>query len=127
MDSVHLIGTLQSSFSQSETARTHTSNGSLTVIQADGSNSTVTLTDVVRVPRETFDWPLSGTITRTEDGGAHVLAFGPECGQATLDGEAITLPSHGGPGGPCGGGRDGHRPGDHRGPGGGEGGMPGGR
>lgn len=127
VDSVHLTGTLQSSFSDSETARTHTSNGSLTMIQADGSSSTVTLTDVVRVPRETCDWPISGTISRSEDGGGHVLVFGPECGQATLDGEAITLPSHGGPGGPCGGGQGGHGPGGHGGPGGGEGGMPGGR
>ncbi|WP_224246095.1 hypothetical protein [Hyalangium gracile] len=102
VDSVRLTGTLESSFSQSEDARTHTSNGTLTMIQADGSHSTVTLTDVVRVPRETCDWPISGKIARIIDGGASVLVFGPECGQATLDGEAITLPSHGGPGGPCG-------------------------
>lgn len=124
VDSVHLLGTLQSSFSQSEDARTHTSNGTLTVIEADGTHSTVTLTDVVRVPRETCDWPLSGSISRTADGGGHVLVFGPECGQATLDGEAITLPSHGGPGGPCGGGKGDRGPGGgHGGPGGGMGGA----
>ncbi len=116
VDSVHVTGTLQSAFSQSGDTRTHTSNGTLTLTGTDGTVSTVTLTDVVRVPRETCDWPTSGTISRAADGAAHVLVFGPACGQATLDGEAVTLPSHGGPGGPCGGHGD-HGPGGHMGPG----------
>jgi hypothetical protein len=54
----------------------------------------VTLTDIVRVPPPVCAWPLSGTLQRAEaDGTTHVLSFGPECGQATLDGAAITLPS----------------------------------
>jgi hypothetical protein len=120
VDSLHLTGTLEETFDAAATPTTHTSRGTLTATEADGSASTVTLTDVVRVPPSTCTWPLSGTLERTTaDGTTHVLTYGPGCGQATLDGEAITLPSRprgghgrGGPGGD--GGRGGPRPGGGR-------------
>jgi hypothetical protein len=109
IDSFHVSGTLESAFSESGETPAHTSKGFLTVEKSGESTSTVKLTDVVRVPRHVCDWPVSGQIERTADDITHVLIFGPECGQATLDGEAITLPSH-----PGGKGRHGGR----RGPGG---------
>jgi hypothetical protein len=115
IDSVHLTGTLESTFDKSAETPTQTSSGSMTVTQADGTTSSATLTNVVRVPRETCDWPISGTIERTADGIAHVLVFGPDCGQATLDGTATTLPAHQrGPGGPHGRRGPGGRPGGGR-------------
>jgi len=110
VDSLHLTGTLEETFDAAATPATHTSSGTLTATAADGSASTVTLTDVVRVPPSTCTWPISGTLQRAAaDGTTHVLVYGPECGQATLDGGTLTLPSrpHGGHG--RGGGGDGGR------------------
>ena len=59
---------------------------------------TVTLASIVRPPRDVCRWPTSGSLTRaSSDGTTHTLAFGPDCGTATLDGTAVTLPDHGGP------------------------------
>ncbi|MCP3099145.1 hypothetical protein LZ198_09720 [Myxococcus sp. K15C18031901] len=116
LDSLHLAGNLSEVFDPTATTPTRTSNGTLTATLADGSASTVTLTDIVRVPPSTCAWPVSGTEARTlADGTVHTLVFGPECGQATLDDEAITLPSR--PMGPRDGGFGGRPPG-----GGGQGG-----
>ncbi len=111
VESLRLTGELAVTSNRTAQPPTHTSQGTFTVTQADGSAATVTLTGIVRVPPPVCAWPISGMLQRTEaDGTSHVLSFGPECGQATLDGEAITLPArpHGGRG-----------PGGHRNEGGG--------
>lgn len=95
---------------------TRTINGSYTETFLDGTSGTVTLAGVVRPPRNVCRWPTGGTLTRALAGGTtHVLAFGPTCGAATLDGTAVTLPARQGPHGDGSG---------HHGPGGG---MHGGR
>ncbi len=121
--SVHLVGEMATTFS-SETPPTRTINGSYAETYLDGSTGTVTLADVVRPPRNVCRWPTGGTLTRAlSDGTTHVLAFGPECGAATLDGTAVELPERRGPGG---GGDGGHGGGRRGGPGGGGERAPGG-
>jgi hypothetical protein len=101
--SVRLVGEMATAFS-SGTPPTRTINGSYTETLLDGSTGTVTLADVVRPPRNVCRWPTGGTLTRAlSDGTSHVLAFGPECGAATLDGAAVELPERRGPGGEGGG------------------------
>jgi hypothetical protein len=113
--SVRLVGEMATAFS-SDTPPTRTINGSYVETLLDGSSGTVTLADVVRTPRDVCRWPTGGTLTRAlSDGTSHVLAFGPECGAATLDGTAVELPERQGPPG----GEGGEGP---RGPGGGGGG-----
>ncbi len=49
------------------------------------------LSDVVRVHYTQCRWPVGGSITRTTDKQVSVLAFGSTCGQATLNGEPVSL------------------------------------
>lgn len=120
LDSLHLTGSLEENFDAEADTPTRTSNGTLTATLADGSASSVTLTGIVRVPPSVCAWPLAGTQVRTgAEGTTNTLVFGPECGQATLDGEAITLPAR--PLGPRDGGFGGKPP-RGGGPGGGAGG-----
>lgn len=115
--SVRLVGEMSTAFS-SDTPPSRTINGSYMETLLDGSTGTVTLADVVRPPRDVCRWPTGGTLTRAlSDGTSHVLAFGPECGAATLDGTAVELPERQGPPGGEGG------RGGPRGPGGGGPGM----
>ncbi|MCP3145119.1 hypothetical protein [Pyxidicoccus xibeiensis] len=115
IDSLHLTGSLEETFDSAAVTPTHVSSGTLTSTDAGGNTSTVTLSAVTRVPPSVCTWPVSGTLERAEaDGSTHVLVYGPECGQATLDGESITLPSRPGRGGEGrGGGRGGPRGGGH--------------
>lgn len=65
--------------------------------------STIQIVDLVRPPRQTCRWPTSGSVIRTDaDGTVHTLTYGPACGQATLDGQDISLQRPPGGGG-CGG------------------------
>ncbi|MFY2556390.1 hypothetical protein ACN469_02000 [Corallococcus terminator] len=110
VDSIHLTGTLEETFDPDATEPKRTSHGTLTATLADGSVSTVTQSGIVRVPPSVCAWPIAGTQQRTlADGTTHTLVYGPECGQATLDGEALALPSR--PMGPGDGGFGGKRPG----------------
>jgi hypothetical protein len=94
VSSVHLTGSMSVEFS-SDTPPVRTVNGSYTEAFLDGSSGTVTLENIVRQPRNVCPWPTSGTLTRaTSDGQTHTLAFGPDCGAATLDGTAVELPDH---------------------------------
>lgn len=96
--SVHLKGSTSVSFS-SDTPPVRTLNGAYAEEFLDGTTGTVTLANLVRPPRNVCPWPTSGTLTRASgDGQTHVLVFGPECGDATLDGTAVELPARG-PGG----------------------------
>lgn len=92
VDSHHVTGSLQVAFDGTGETDTHTSQGTLTLTQEDGASTTVTLTGVVRVPPSTCAWPVAGSIQREGTDGTHVLSFGPACGEATLDGAAVTLP-----------------------------------
>lgn len=98
---MRLQGTLEVVEERSGQAPTHTSRGTLQVQPAGGSVETVVVGDLVRVPPHVCPWPLSGSIQRTTaEGAARVLTFGPECGQATLDGRPVQLPQpRRGPGG----------------------------
>ncbi|MFP2929808.1 hypothetical protein ACLESO_32370 [Pyxidicoccus sp. 3LG] len=119
IDSLHLTGTLEETFDSAAVTPSHVSSGTLTSTDAEGNASTVTLSAVTRAPPSVCTWPVSGTLERTAaDGTTTVLVYGPECGQATLDGESITLPSRPGRGGGegRGGGRGGPRGGGHGGP-----------
>lgn len=118
LHSVQLSGTHQVAFSGGPPP-SRTVNGTMTATFLDGTQGQVTLTDVVRPPRQVCPWPISGTLVRTApDGTSHTLVYGPKCGDATLDGSAVQRPNHGpGPGGPGGPG-DGGQPGGPRGPGG---------
>ncbi len=93
--SVHLTGSLSVAFSD-ETPPVRTLDGAYTEELDDGSQGTVTLAGIIRPPRNVCPWPTGGTLTRaTSDGATHVLAFGPECGDATLDGATVSLPERG--------------------------------
>jgi hypothetical protein len=94
VSSVHLTGSMNVAFS-SDTPPVRTVNGSYTEAFLDGSTGTVTLDNIVKQPRNVCPWPTSGSLVRaTSDGATHTLAFGPECGAATLDGTAVELPEH---------------------------------
>ncbi|QSQ23300.1 hypothetical protein JY651_50915 [Pyxidicoccus parkwayensis] len=99
VSSVHLTGSLSVAFSD-DTPPVRTIDGSYSEEFLDGTQGTVTLAGITRPPRDVCPWPTSGTLTRaTADGETHVLAFGPECGDATLDGTAVDLPERGERGG----------------------------
>jgi hypothetical protein len=73
-------------------------NGEIGVALPDGDAIAVVVTDVERVPPPECRWPIAGTVARTApDGTTRTLEFGPECGQASVDGEPIDLESSGGP------------------------------
>jgi hypothetical protein len=102
--SIHLVGALSVAFS-SDDPPVRTVDGAYTEEALDGTQASVALAGIIRPPRHVCPWPTGGTLTRTgADGTAQVLAFGPECGDATLDGAAVSLPGRSGPGGPGGGG-----------------------
>ncbi|WP_201756377.1 hypothetical protein [Corallococcus silvisoli] len=91
--SVRLEGSLSVAFS-TDTPPVRTIDGSYTETALDGSQGTVTLAGIVRPPRDVCPWPTGGSLTRaTADGESHVLTFGPECGDGTLDGAAVSLPN----------------------------------
>jgi hypothetical protein len=74
---------------------TETMNGELHAT-VDGKRGTHELSaevaDLVRVPKDVCRFPVSGSLEVRRDDRSRVLVFGPECGAATLDGEAVTLP-----------------------------------
>ncbi|MCA9607640.1 MAG: hypothetical protein KC619_18660 [Myxococcales bacterium] len=53
-------------------------------------NGALTLSGIVRTPE--CRWPVAGTVRRVDrEGVEHELAFGPDCGAATRDGEPVDL------------------------------------
>jgi hypothetical protein len=111
LEDVHLVGSGSVAFSGDDPP-SRTENGSYTAEAADGTTSSLSVTDVVFPPMETCPWPVSGTVSRTEaDGTVHTLVYGPECGAATLDGAAVQLPARRGGGHGGGGEREGGREG----------------
>ncbi|MFP2895202.1 hypothetical protein, partial [Corallococcus sp. 4LFB] len=90
--SVRLEGSLSVAFSP-DTPPVRTIDGAYTETALDGTQGTVMLAGIVRPSRDVCPWPTGGTLTRTTaDGESHVLVFGPECGDATLDGAELSLP-----------------------------------
>ncbi len=66
------------------------------VFVGENKSFNVTVTDVVRIPPTECPFPISGTVqVTTSNGGSsatHVLVYGPDCGEATLDGQPFDLP-----------------------------------
>jgi len=80
-------------------------NALFTVEDSKDGTFTVKITDVEKPARGTdCHWPTSGSITRNGTKAA-TLVFSAPCGTATLNGAAITLPSHP---------PFGHKPGHHQ-------------
>ena len=88
--SVHLTGAQSVEFS-SDTPPVRTLNGSFSETHLDGSTGSVTLTNIVRPPRDSCPWPTGGSLTRTSGDTSHTLVFSAECGMATLDGTEVDL------------------------------------
>lgn len=103
VSSLRLEGEISVSFDDSTGKPQRRSTGSFTYDQvkdAITSSGTITLLDVVSAGPRECRWPLSGTVTRAAaDGTSQILEFTGACGEATLDGVAITLtddrPAHG--------------------------------
>ena len=103
---VHISGTLtrQVSAGSSLQARASSASGQLKVDRGQGDVANVVFTDVSRSASDRCFLPTGGSMTRTDSQGErHTLAFSATCGQATLDGAAVTLPQppfhgHGGHG-----------------------------
>ncbi|RKG95246.1 hypothetical protein D7X32_39610 [Corallococcus carmarthensis] len=92
VQSVRLEGSLSVAFS-TDTPPVRTIDGAYTETALDGTQGTVTLAGIVRPSRDVCPWPTGGTLTRTtSDGTSHVITFGPECGDGTLDGAELSLP-----------------------------------
>ena len=113
----HTTGAIAEAFDGSGAAPTRTLDGTLT--RDDGSSTTtLTVTGVMFGAPDACRWPIAGTIVETlADTTTHTLAFGATCGDATLDGAAVTLPEHGPHLGPAGHDEDGlgHDQGDDKG------------
>jgi len=89
----HLAGNLTTVFADNAGVFDRTVNGTAT-ITIDGTTQAATITNLVRAAFLGCRWPTSGTIALTSGATTHTLVFGPTCGSATLDGAAITLPTH---------------------------------
>ncbi len=89
--SMHITGSSNVAIDDAAAVPTRTLNGTMNVEFADGRTGTVTLVDVVRVDPTSCRFPLSGTATREVGGETHTVVFGPDCGQATMDGELVDL------------------------------------
>ena len=89
---VRLSGNLGVAFDASGALPLRTVGGTLSLTLPSGDAVQATLNGVVREPPRVCRTPVGGTIDYADpDGTAHSLSFGPDCGAATLDGEALTL------------------------------------
>ncbi len=87
--SVTASGDLSIALSRSE--HHATIDGAVSVALPFGDAATA-ITGVVRVPPTECRYPIAGSVEHVlPDGTSHVLAFGPDCGQATADGEPVDL------------------------------------
>ncbi len=93
--SATLSGSHTTVFDHATDPATATSNGTQDV-EIDGARGAhaiaVTITDLVRVAPAVCRYPVSGTLLLVRDELSRSVVFGPECGQASIDGEALTLP-----------------------------------
>lgn len=63
-----------------------------TLTRAGDAPETYLVKAVERGDPKACRWPVTGEIARTlPSGEKHVISFGPECGQATLDGKQVSL------------------------------------
>ncbi len=91
-----LTGDVSESFDGSAATPLRLIDGTLTRDRGDGTTSTLVLTGIQLPAPGLCRWPTAGTITETvSDGTSHTLVLGSTCGQATLDGAAVTLPAGG--------------------------------
>lgn len=118
VSSLRLEGQITVAFDDGTSTPQRTSAGSFTydhVKDAATSTGTITLLDVVSAGPRECRWPLAGRVIRdASDGTSQTLEFTSTCGEATLDGLAITLtddrPKHGREGGGEGGPKGGEQP-----------------
>lgn len=90
---VHLTGTLNTTGTRAQGARTHAVSGNLTAAFADG-NSVQLGIDGLTQSRRQCRAPTSGTVTVQTSSGNHTLVFGPDCGSVTVDGTQTKLEMH---------------------------------
>jgi hypothetical protein len=91
-----ISGQVTESFDGSGATPVRTIDGTLEHDRDGGTSVSLTVTGVVLPVAGDCRWPTAGTIVATKaDGTTRTLVFGPTCGQATLDGAAVTLPAHG--------------------------------
>lgn len=93
---IDLDGTFSVAFDESGTVPTRTLDADLTAVLVNESTTLeIDVVDVVRVPPSTCPYPISGSVqaTKTVNGASttHLLVYGPNCGDATLDGQPIDL------------------------------------
>lgn len=90
--SAHLTGTLTVDEDRSSGKPSRTTSGTLSAAKEDGRIDAIELGALVG-PGEGCMFPSAGSIKRTaQDGAVTTLVFGATCGEATLDGAAVTLP-----------------------------------
>lgn len=76
-------------------------SGEVAVALPGGAALAVAIDEVLLVSPEVCGWPIDGSVDRTmPDGSSHRIEFGPECGQATVDGQLVDLASSNLPFGP---------------------------
>jgi hypothetical protein len=91
---MHLTGTISVELDASAGPPLTTVSGALEIAIDGIGDAALTLVDVVHQPPCECIWPVSGTVELTRpDAGTHTLVFGPACGEATIDGNAVSLPS----------------------------------
>ena len=98
--SAHATGSLSVAIDRAASPVTRTANGSIQ-INLGARAVSIDVQNLVRVPPSVCHFPIAGQLSVAAPDGNHVLVFGPDCGQALLDGQTVTLPL-GGFGGPPG-------------------------
>lgn len=90
--SSELAGDLEISVVLAEDGPVRTIDGTLHVtLHEEDGDATITLEGVVHRPLSDCAWPTAGTLVRARPDATHTLSFGPACGHATLDGDAVDL------------------------------------
>lgn len=89
---IALAGELTVDVAFADDGPVRTIDGALTLSSGDDGDATLTLEGVVHRPLSGCAWPTAGTLVRARTGEeAHTLVFGPDCGEASRDGEPVDL------------------------------------
>lgn len=68
-----------------------TISGTVDVTAPGGKSVQLVLAGASLAAPEACRWPIAGTLTGALTGQTHIIAFGPSCGEATLNGDLIHL------------------------------------